>query len=144
MALTSALPAMVQAKLGPKHPQDPNTSSGAAGTATNQHSLQPKQSRDAGRDKVRMIPSIATPLRSPLAAPTPEDKKGTSHNSPGGGAKGTTKETSTPPKQESVHMDRPSSTGGEWLSHREKLSKSDLPGQTPKGMDSQPHVLEKV
>jgi len=141
--LTSALSAMVKAKPGLKHPQDPNISSRAAGTVANQHSPPPKQSRDAGGNKVRMVPSSATPSRSLHAAPTPEDKRGTSRDTPGVGAKGTTKETITPPTQDSVDADRPSSTGAEGLSHREKMSKSHLPGQTPKGTDSQPQELGK-
>jgi len=54
LTTTPALPVMVTAKPGPKHPQDPNISSSAAGTAANQHSPPPQQSRGAGRDKVKM------------------------------------------------------------------------------------------
>jgi len=83
-----------------------------------------------------------TPLGSAPAAPTLEDRRGKSHNSPDGGAKKATKETTTPPKKEAVDTDRTPSEGGRRLSHREKLSKSDLPGQAPKRADSQPHALE--
>ena len=49
--------------------------------------------------------TTTTPLGSAQAAPTPEDRRGKSHNSLDGGAKGATKETTTPPKQEVVGTD---------------------------------------
>ena len=123
--------------------QDPNTSSRAAGAKANQHSQKPKQGRDAGRDKDRKRQITTTPLGSAPAAPTPEDRRGKSHNSPDGGAKGATKETSTTPKQEIVGTYKMPDEGGRLLSRREELSKPDLPGQAPKRADSQPHAPEE-
>jgi len=82
-----------------------------------------------------MTLTFATPSRSKLTAPTPGDKRDTSRDTSGVGAMGTTKETITPPTQDSVDTDRPSSTGGGGLSHWKRMSKSDLPVQTPKGTE---------
>jgi len=69
-----------------------------------------------------------------------------SHKSPDVGAKGATKETTTPPRQEAAGTQTPPrdppSEGGRLLSHREELSKPDLPGQAPKRADSQPNTPE--
>jgi len=131
------LPVMITAKPSPKHPQDTNISSSAAGTATNQHSPPPQQSRGEGRDQVKKSLTFATPSRSKLTVPTPGDNRGTSRDTSGMGAKKTTKGTVTPPTPDPVDTDRPSSTGGEGLSHRKRMSKADLPVQTPQGTDSQ-------
>ena len=112
----SILPAMVTAKPSPKPPQDLNISSGAAGTAANQHSPPPQQNRGEGRDKVKKSLTFATPSRSKPTAPTPEDNRGTSRDTLGIGAKGTTKDTIALPTpalassiQDSVDTDRTSS-----------------------------------
>jgi len=76
--------------------QDPSTSSRVAGAEANQHSPKPKQGH-AGRDKERTRQTTTAPLASALAAPTLEDRRGKSHNSPDGRAKGATKEATTPP-----------------------------------------------
>jgi len=122
---TPVLPVMVTAKLGPKHLQDPNISSSAAGTSANHHSPPPQQSRGAGGDKVKISLTFSTPLRSKLTTATPGNKRGTSHDTSGVGAKGTTKETITPPTRDSVDTDRPSNPGGGGFSPL--MSKSDLP-----------------
>ena len=64
LTITPALPVIVTTKPGPKHLQDPIISSSAAGTAANQHSPPPQQSRGAGRDKVKITLTFATPSRS--------------------------------------------------------------------------------
>jgi len=82
-------------------------------------------------------------LGSAPAVPTPEDRRGKSHNLPDVGAKEATKETTTPPKQEAVGTYRTSNEGGRLLPHREELSKPNLPGQAPKRAGSQPNAPEE-
>jgi len=86
------------------------------------------------------IPISAIPSSSVLTAPPPEDKRGMSRGTLAG-AKGPTEDTIIPPTHDSVDTDRPPSTGDEELFLREKMNESDPPGQTPKGMDSQPQEL---
>jgi len=54
---------------------------------------------------VNKTQTSTTPPRLVLTAPTPGDKRGTSRYTSRVGAKGTTKETTTPPTQDSVVVD---------------------------------------
>jgi len=133
----SSPPAMATAKPSPKPSHDPNISLGATGTAANQLSPPPQQSRGEGRNKVKKSLTVSTPSRSKPTAPTLEDNRDRSRDTLGMGAKGPIKDTVTPPTPDSVDTDRTSGTGGEGLSQRKWIGTADFPMQTPKGTVSQ-------